>query len=44
MPQNMRLRVGVALVRARAMRHDSLVKALLKLAAQARHAPLRFFG
>jgi hypothetical protein len=41
--EQMRLRVGVALIGAGAVGDDGLVEALLKLAAQARHAAFGFF-
>ena len=41
-PHDVRLRIRVSLVGARAMRHHGLVEALLKLASQAQHAAFRF--
>ena len=40
--EQVRLRVGIALIRAGAMRNDGLVEALLKLTAQAGDAALGF--
>ncbi len=40
----MRLRIGVAHIRAGAMRNNGLVKALLELTPEALDAPLGFFG
>ena len=43
MAQQVRLRIGVALIGPGAVRNNSLVEALLKLAAQAGDAPFGFF-